>query len=300
MALVRRLLEISFQLSQPQGQAARSFKEGGNTVTLSSGLRASARMVKAGGPSMGSADIRVYGMSMSLMNQLSTLGLRVVQVPRDIVTVKAGDEGSVLSTVYVGNVQNAYADFGGAPDVPFIISGQVALASAAISATPTSFKGTANAADIMSGLAARAGLQFSNDGVKVQLSNQYLAGTLREQMLKVVENANIEWNACENGIVAIWPKNGARGGLIPLISPDTGMIGYPTYTAEGIMLRTIFNPSVGLGGKIKVQSSLEPASRTWAVFGLSHELETLTPGGKWESTILAFNSDYKAPVPIAP
>lgn len=299
MAFVRRLLRFTFQLSQPQGQPRTFSGTQSNTITLSSGLRASAHITKAGGPSMGTADLRIYGMSLSLMNQLSTLGMRIQQVPRDIVTVEAGDEGGTLSTVFIGNVTNAFSDFTSAPDVPFVVSAHVLAANSAISVKPTSFNGTVDAATVLSGLATQMGLHFENNGVKVQLTNPYYPGTAREQALRCIEEANIDWNSGENGVLAIWPKNGSRGGSIPLVSADTGMIGYPTYTAQGIALRTVFNPSIGFGSKIKVQSILEPASRTWAVFGLTHDLQSKIIDGQWESTILAYNPDYKAPTPVA-
>jgi hypothetical protein len=52
------------------------------------------------------------------------------------------------------------------------------------------------------------------------------------------------------------------------VSSKTGMEGYPTYTAYGIMLSTIYNPSIGFGQKIKVESTLKPANGEWAVYGL--------------------------------
>jgi hypothetical protein len=52
-----------------------------------------------------------------------------------------------------------------------------------------------------------------------------------------------------NGTLAIWPKFGSRGGQIPLIAPPPkgGMIGYPVFNELGVMLRTLYNPTIGLG-----------------------------------------------------
>lgn len=71
MALIRRLIDATFELGE--GSYGTS---GSNNVTLS-GLRVSANVQNAGGRAMGSADVRVWGMTLSKMNQLSTLGMVV-------------------------------------------------------------------------------------------------------------------------------------------------------------------------------------------------------------------------------
>jgi hypothetical protein len=73
------------------------------------------------------------------------------------------------------------------------------------------------------------------------------------------------------------------------------MIGYPTYTAYGIMLRSLYDPTIGFGQKIQVQSSVLTTGE-WAVYGLSHHLESQTPNGKWETEILAYNPKHPTPV----
>ena len=89
---------------------------------------------------------------------------------------------------------------------------------------------------------------------------------------------------------------GSRNGSAPIVSPQTGMIGYPAYTAYGIMLKTIFNPSIGFGQQIQVQSSLQPACGNWAVYGLDHALDEEMPdNGLWESDILAYNPKFPTP-----
>jgi len=59
-------------------------------------------------------------------------------------------------------------------------------------------------------------------------------------MQAVKEEANIE-TFLNDGVpktLIIWPKGGSRGGSIPLVSRDTGMIGYPSYTQNGIVVST--------------------------------------------------------------
>jgi hypothetical protein len=66
-----------------------------------------------------------------------------------------------------------------------------------------------------------------------------------------------------------------------LISPETGLVGYPAYTGQGIALRTLYNPSVGYGSEINVESILTPACGTWVVNRLAYDLESKVPDGNW-------------------
>lgn len=280
MTFVRRLLSIRFILGEG------TFGETGqNTVDLS-GLRITSKILKAGGPSMGTLDMQVFGMTASLMNQLSTLGLIWTQIRRNTVVLSAFDEGAVPSVVFQGTITNAWADFQAAPDVAFHVEAHTGLLEAVSSMGPTSFVGGADVALIMSGLATKMGLAFENSGITSVLSNPYFWGSPRNQVQACADAAGINW-IIDNGKLAIWPRGGARGGAVPLISPATGMIGYPAYTSKGIMVRTLYNPSIGYGGLVEVQSSQQPASGQWVVYGLDHDLDAQFPGGKWETNLSA-------------
>ncbi len=285
------------QLGATISLASGNFTEGGIQVKLPDGLRMSANIEHAGGHSDGTLDLVIYGMARSLMNQLSTLGMQINLVPKNPITLTAGTAGK-MSTAFNGYIIAAYADYNASPEVAFHISAHTLGAYAAAPADPTSFRGTVPVSTILSGLATKMGLRFDNNGVTTTLSNQYLSGSLRDQARAAVKAAGISWNAGERGVLAIWPKNSSRNnGQIPLIAspPEGSMIGYPTYTAYGIMLQNLYDPTIGLGQKIKVKSSVLTTGE-WATYGLSHRLESETLNGKWQSTILAYNPKHPTPV----
>jgi hypothetical protein len=82
------------------------------------------------------------------------------------------------------------------------------------------------------------------------------------------------------------------------LSPDDGtMIGYPVYTATGIMQRALYNPSFAIGKQFTIKGSqLTAANNTWNTYSVNHLLECQTPGGKWESIL--FGSSSKFPTPL--
>lgn len=274
MAFVERLMNATFTL----GEGAFG-NDGANTVKLT-GNRMSAKIVKAGGPSMSTMQLAVYGMTLSVMNKLSTLGLRPQLIRRNTVLLEAGDGESGMATVFIGTITAAWVDLQNAPDVCFRVEAAAGLIEAVSDAPPSSYSGPTDAAVIMSSLATRMGLAFENSGVRVILSKPYYSGSPRMQAQACANDAGINW-LIDNGRLAIWQKGLPRGGLVPLVSPGTGMVGYPAYTSMGISVQTEFNASITYGGAIEVQSSQTPACGRWVVYGLAYDLATLMPGGDW-------------------
>jgi hypothetical protein len=280
VSFVRRLVNVTFTL----GQGA--FGTDGSTSDKLSGLRTSVRINQAGFPGMGSLDLSIYGMTLSLMNKLSTLGMRAVLQKRNSVLVEAGDNVSGMSVVFIGTITNAYMDANAAPDVPFRVEAQSGIIEAVSTAPPQSFTGSTDVANVMNSLATLANLKFENNNVSVILNKPYFYGSPRQQMVQAAQQANI--NAIiDKNTLAIWPKNGARGGVVPLIGPNSGLIGYPTYTSNGLALNAVYNPSVSFGGTIQVQSSLTDAAGPWAVTGLDYALDSMLPKGEWSMAISA-------------
>lgn len=304
-SLPRRLLEFDVVLGRDtKTNQPLKFDESGTNATTIAGVRASVRVQNSGRPAGSSAQIEIWGLTPSLMNQLATLGMAYQIVPKNTVIVRAGDEGSALTTVFAGTIFWAYADYDSAPDVPFRMEAHALLASAVISAAPTSFPGPVNVADAMGNFAKLLGLTFENNGINLQIPASYFPGNLKQQMYALADHAGINAEVINGSILAIWPKGGARNTTtIPLIAPPPAgqMIGYPAYTNQGIIVRSLFNPQVTQGGKFKVQTSVKPVADvgTWAVNKIDLALDSLVPHGQWMMTIHAYNPAQGKPIPQA-
>jgi hypothetical protein len=119
VALIERRVSISVTLAQnTQTNQPSTFAGGGDTVTID-GLRMIVRIQNSGAPADCRAQIQIFGMSPSLMNQLSTLGLVFNLVPKNTITVQAGDDASGLSPVFTGTIYFAYGMYESQPNVPF-------------------------------------------------------------------------------------------------------------------------------------------------------------------------------------
>ena len=253
---VERAITIVIQLGEGTfGQT------GSNTVTLE-GLRVSATIEKVGPPGFGRAEIRVFGMTQSVMNQVSTLGVPFRMYRRNFVTVQAGEKGQPLPVVWKGYILNAWQNLDGAPETYFQIVSNAGVLEALVPGQPLSFPGPIDVASVMSGLATRMGRLFVNDGVTTKLSGGYFPGTAMQQAIAIARAAGIELEpgGSVGDTLTIWPKTQTRTGVVPLISASTGMVGYPQYRDNAMAFRCLFNPNIVRGGQILMDSSLFPSA----------------------------------------
>ena len=257
---------------------------GKNTVTLE-GYRITAGITKGGLPSLDTANISIFGLSKSLMNQLTRLG-KPLAWPRDnTITLTAGDAESGMSHIFSGTIINSYSDFEGMPDVSLNLVASSGLLALAKPVTPLSFAAGVDVATIASRIAESMGKSFMNSGVTQRLNGPvYLPGTAVDQLRKLKDTANIDadMNGGPTGeTLEIWPVNKPRGSLIPNISKDSGLIGYPRYSDMGIGIRAIYRPGWVYAGRFNLETEIAPAAGTWQIISLVYDLESKTPGGAW-------------------
>lgn len=269
-----------------------------NTITFggpgNNAVRMKAEIHNAGGID-GKMDLSVYGLPLDVMNQLSTYGTQINLLPKNQISLLAGDD-SGLSQVYLGSIIASIIDFQ-QPEAAMRMTANAAAAFSAVTAPPASYSSSVDVATAMQGIASQMGLTFENNGVSAQLPVSYFWGSPRDQYNTIREHADIS-ATIDRGVLAIWPKFKNRNGQsIPLSPLDGSLIDYPCYTATGIMLRALFNSSFAIGKQVTVSGSqLKPANATWNVYSLNHIVESQTVGGKWETVLFATSPNFSTPV----
>lgn len=276
--------ELKFVITLGTGNFGSSSN---NTITLQ-GFRAVVDIDKAGGMMMGTLRASIYGVSQSDMNSITTLQWHPKAFIPNTVQVFAID-GSQQTLIFTGNIINAWANYDAMPDVFLMIQAQAAYFAQIKAVAPKSYNGSVNVATVMSQLASEMGLTFENNGVNVQLRDQYLPNTALEQAKTLAQSAGI-WMFIDNGVLAITPANTARTMPVPVLSAQTGMIGYPTFDGVGINTRSLFNPAIIFGGSIQIASgnqAINSFNKTgvWIVTSIALRLESEKPGGAWFMTI---------------
>ena len=251
------------------------------------GLRCSAVITNPGGNNaFGQLQLQVYGMTLDQMNQYSSTGSNMVAVQNQAVTVTAGDQGGTLNQVFSGTLISSFIDLSNLPEVSFICAAVAGYYNKAAPSAPNTYQGAQNAEDIISSLTSLLGKDwaFNNpNGAHAVIQNQYLSGSLIDQIQTVARNASLPL-IIENNSVNIFPNGGVRDDIVVNLSPQTGLIGYPYYWEAGFTVRSEFNPIIAIGRTINLTSGLPKANGQFPVQFATHELSTLTPDGPWFTT----------------
>lgn len=279
MAFSKRIITVRFRLGE--GQFG---KTGANTVEVS-GLRISAQISKSGGESWSSATVRIYGLPLEIMNRLTVLNKLAYPEQRDNrITILAGDEDKGASVCFSGIISEAWADFNDMPDTCFLVTAQSLLDESAHAIPATSYKGQVDVVTLLSGIASQMDRGLANNGVKSKMVNPYYSGTALDQLKSVCRDAFISCDV-DDVTVTVWPYNGSRDELFQVISSKTGMVGYPMFTQNGILVNMLFDPTMVVGQTITIESSLTPACGGWQISAVTHNIESETPGGEWFTQI---------------
>jgi hypothetical protein len=105
-----------------------------------------------------------------------------------------------------------------------------------------------------------------------QIANYQYSGPVLKQVDKLEELGNI--NAyIDNDVLYVKDKNAALKNRIKIINIDTGMIGIPEITEQGIKVKFLLDNQTALGGALQVQSIMYPAvNGNYIIYKLGFEI----------------------------
>lgn len=257
------------------------FDGGGNTKIIE-GLSTTVQVTKAGLPEKNSAEVRIQGLKLSDMEQLTFLSFLPGEYRKNHILIEAGDKGGELSVVFKGDITAASADFSTAPDVTMKFNALTAGWSVLIADSPTSVQGEVTAESLIKQFAEQAGYNFVNEGVTESVKNSTYNGSPVQKAEQVADEVGAEL-LMDDETWTLMPWDKPRGDAV-LLKADSGLIGYPSFTQDGISCECFYNPRLQLGGQIKIESIVPRASGYWKITKLSHDLAAYT-NGRWVSRI---------------
>lgn len=276
------------------------FQGTNSNVLQVSGLRALATIRGAGLPAFPEATLTIYGLLQDDMNALTSLQFQPLSMLRNTVVVEADSSGlGNFATVFSGQIITSGPDYDGVPDVPFHISARVLGFESLNPATATSYTGPTSVATIVNALASKMGYVFENNGVATQLSSPYFSGTLAEQLRTVKQQAGIDVYI-EDNVIAICPPGGVRNQQTFVLSPTSGLVGYPKldYNRGYVYAKSRFNPGMRFGGPLVLQDSDVPlANGSWVIGTISHDIDSLVLSSpKWFTDVLLYPKGNSPPI----
>ena len=246
-------------------------------------LTSDVQITKVGGKERDKATIVINGMLQDDISRLTTLSYKPLQVQKNRIEVWAGYDKE-LSLVFSGDIKTAQADFSNV-NSPMAFECQTGHFIAAKALPPTHQQGSVRADMLFKRLANQAGLSYKNVNVNSAILNPVLQGSAIEQIQDLANQLQLQVNFDSDTLVVA-----KRGSVLhsgnPLLSVDTGLLGYPVITEKGLKIRCRFNPSIKFGGCIILKSESPIANKIngiWKIFSLKTHLQN--NAARWEQEL---------------
>ena len=200
-----------------------------------------------------SCDVRIYNLSQKTANSL-TDPAQFTQV-----AIQAGYEGNfglifrgTIKQVRLGRVdaRDSYVDITAADGDEAYNFSPMALSLAAGS-TPKSDLQAFIRSMAEAGVSQGYAPQFSESG---RVRGRVFYGLTRDELRQFAKDNDVVWSI-QDGQLTLIPQVSYIPGEVPVISPQTGLLGIPEQTQNGILMRVLLNPSLKIGQRVLLQSN---------------------------------------------
>ncbi|MEX3929737.1 hypothetical protein AB4Y36_38000 [Paraburkholderia sp. BR10936] len=115
-------------------------------------------------------------------------------------------------------------------------------------------------------------------------------GNTRDCLSNLARANEADWSI-QDGAIVMLPANAAIAGAGPLISQDTGMVGMPRQTDNGLEVNCLCNPAILVGGVVRVQSILPHYSGDYKVVSVHHSGDFAE--GDWLSQLVVIGGQFQ-------
>ncbi len=188
---------------------------------------------------------------------------------RKILTVEAGRVSTGYALVFQGDITSAVG--AQPPDITMTLKAATGdHAKGTIIAT--SQPGVTPLRNIAAKVAQDMGLNLNFEAKPKQISNYSFTGSVVKQVEQLGNLGRV--NAfIDDGVLVVKDFNAALTRRVRALNIDSGMIGIPEFTEQGIKVKMLFDNQTVLGGGLFIDSLLNPAANgLYSIFKLGFEL----------------------------
>lgn len=262
-----------------------SFDESGNNTISISEARATVSFQSAGNLFGTQINVSIFGLGIEMLAALSSkaMGLFGSDTERISMKVFVGE-----TAIFAGYMTSSIANMNAIPNAALMIT---ATANADLQnkpASPFSFNGATPVPDIINAICNAAGYKayiIGLDGLVV--TNPHYEGSIFTQLESLCNDVNVSMSVATPSI-SFWPQDSTRDDVMPFISPEYGLIGYPIFSNGGLMFQTQFSTLLTTGRNVQIETSLPHASGVYKLTSVNHELSSWMNDGPWHSICIAY------------
>lgn len=262
-----------------------SFDESGNNTISISEARAMVSFQSAGNLFGTQINVSIFGLGIEMLAALSSkaMGLFGSDTERISMKVFVGE-----TAIFAGYMTSSIANMNAIPNAALMIT---ATANADLQnkpASPFSFNGATPVPDIINAICNAAGYKAYITGLDgLVVTNPHYEGSIFTQLESLCNDVNVAMSVAPPSI-SFWPQDSTRDDVMPFISPEYGLIGYPIFSNGGLMFQTQFSTLLTTGRNVQIETSLPHASGVYKLTSVNHELSSWVNDGPWHSICIAY------------
>ncbi|CAI1172227.1 baseplate hub protein [Serratia proteamaculans] len=268
--------DLSFVFSMGEGDFDGI---GTDKITLGN-LKAAVKLGAYGNVSGFTAEVVIYGLGLRLLSMLSAKGtFGAMEDNPGAVTVEIFTGKTKL---FKGGIYASYGNMNSLPEPALMLNAVAGLSVRTNEAKAFSLSGPVNIADMLGAIAKAAGLGSRIVSVTKVVNDPHYTGSAMQQISTICQDNELSYQVIDD-VLVVWPFNGLSDDVVPLVSPEQGLIGYPVFTQGGITFQTQFSPLLSSGRAVELQTSLPNAPGRYILTVVEHMLTTWTEGGSWHT-----------------
>jgi hypothetical protein len=284
-------LEFVLSLNGDESDGPLQVKPANYDKVIYKGVRASVSISNAGQGQFTEMNCKIWGMKEDTMFQFTTLKLVSNLTNANSIVIYAVD-GPNKTLVFAGNMIRALCDYNALPNASLTIMAQIDYSKVVNPAIARSFKGEVDANSIFAQLASEMGKAFENNSVSVKVRDISLRGSIPDMIRDLAKMTGVQY-VFEGGNLAIWNTGSPRRNFSHQLSPNSGLIGYPTFDGSRLHAKVMFNQNIVIGSVIEIKDTKTfGANGKFYVHKITHMLESNMPNGAWFSNIEAMTEEY--------
>lgn len=266
-----------------------SFDEAGNNKISISNVKSTVSLGSVIGRTGTSANVSLYGLSLDLIADLSGRADGNFQSTQKIDMAIYADE----SLVFYGAMTSSTANMNQAPEGVLMITATANAEMQSMPVSPFSARGAQNLTDVISSICSAAGYTAEFKGMKGMKTSgsPHFEGSVFDQLHQICTGYGLAMQVSPPNKVSFWPSSAQRDEVIPLVSKEYGLIGYPVFSNGGVMFQTQYSSLLIIGRYVDLKTEVPWASGRYKLVTVNHEISSWLPSGSWNSVCIAARED---------
>lgn len=220
------------------------------------GLNIRATGVKYTNPNQNECEVKIDNIDKATRDYIltETSPFNLNRKPKRLI-VEAGRESYGLTTIYSGNITSS--SIGQPPDITITLKSLTKNHKKGL-VLSRSKGATARLSTIAQGVATDLDTTLLFEATDKNIANYAYSGGALKQMNQLQDAGDVDV-FLDNEVLVVKNRNTPLRGRTRILNLDTGMIGIPELTEQGVRVACLMDNQTTVGGALQIESQLYPS-----------------------------------------